>query len=50
MKKQDETHAFPLSNPPTDMESELLITLVNGAVNAIMTRLQSKSFMIRFVH
>lgn len=40
-KKQDETHSLPLSNPPTDMESELLIALVNGAVTAIMTRLQN---------
>ncbi|KAL9966032.1 hypothetical protein ACROYT_G024040 [Oculina patagonica] len=40
-KKQDETHTLPLSNPPTDMDSELLITLVNGAVTAITTRLQN---------
>jgi len=40
-KKQDETHSLPLSNPPTDMDSELLISLVNGAVTAIMTRLQN---------
>ena len=30
------------------MESELLITLVNGAVNAITTRLQSKSYNAYF--
>lgn len=40
-KEQDENHAFSLSNPPTDMDSELLITLVNAAVNAITTRLQN---------
>ncbi|XP_015774341.1 PREDICTED: transformation/transcription domain-associated protein-like [Acropora digitifera] len=40
-KKQDETHSLPLSNPPTDMDSELLIRLVKGAVSAIMTRLQN---------
>ncbi|XP_068742186.1 transformation/transcription domain-associated protein-like isoform X1 [Montipora capricornis] len=40
-KKQDETHSLPLSNPPTDMDSELLIKLVKGAVTAIMTRLQN---------
>ena len=42
MQKQDETHSLPLTNPPTDMDSELLITLVKGAVTAITTRLQSK--------
>ncbi|KAK2564815.1 Transformation/transcription domain-associated protein [Acropora cervicornis] len=46
-KKQDETHSLPLSNPPTDMDSELLIRLVKGAVSAIMTRLQSKLFTCR---
>lgn len=40
-KEQDEAHTFPLSNPPTDMDSELLITLVNAAVKAITTRLQN---------
>ena len=45
-QKQDETHSLPLSNPPTDMDSELLIKLVKGAVTAIMTRLQSKLFVI----
>ncbi|XP_048580263.1 transformation/transcription domain-associated protein isoform X2 [Nematostella vectensis] len=40
-KKQDETFTLPLSSPPADMDSELLITLVTGAVNAITTRLQN---------
>ena len=41
LQKQDET-PHPLSAPPTDMDGELLVTLVNGAVSAIVTRLQSE--------
>ncbi|XP_019648049.1 PREDICTED: transformation/transcription domain-associated protein-like [Branchiostoma belcheri] len=38
-KKQDELHVG--STQPQDMDGEVLITMVNKAVNAIMTRLQN---------
>eukprot|EP00058_Branchiostoma_floridae_P003423 XP_002588911.1 hypothetical protein BRAFLDRAFT_89099 [Branchiostoma floridae] len=38
-KKQDEQHMG--STQPQDMDGEVLITMVNKAVNAIMTRLQN---------
>lgn len=47
VQKQDDTHPSVVVPSPSDMDSELLITLVNGAVNAITTRLQSKNYGFR---